>query len=917
MSTKVNGQVFEQVPRPGQCLRTYLRDLGWQGVKKGCDSGDCGACSVWLDGKPVHSCVVPARKGIRHEITTIEGLAEGDQLHPMQEQFLQAQGYQCGFCTAGMIMTAAGMTHEQLGDLPRSLRGSLCRCTGYRAIHDAIEGRSNVVASAEPGCAVGTSLVAVEGRGVVTGTVEFSLDHKMQDCLHLQVVRSPHRHARAVTIDTTEAAAVPGVVQIFTPADVPPKLFSTALHENPLSDPADTLMLDEIARHIGQRMVAVVAETLSAAEEACRKVKIEWEILPSVMTPEEALADDAPELHVGEAKHRTLLSRRKNVLLDLSDGRGDVARGFAEADCIHEATYISPRVMAAQLETHGTITWIDAQGVINVRSATQAPFLTHEKLCYLFDLQPEQVRVLAKRVGGGFGNKQELLTEDLCVLATLRTGRPVQWEFTREEEFIGAPSRHPMVCRVKLGAKNDGRLTAIEMDVTSNTGAYGNHGTQTLFASTMAVKWYRCRNKAFHGRSVYTNNVPSGAMRGYGATQTDYAMESAIDELARKLGIDPLAMRRMNAVGPDDSLSLGYEPEDDFMGSEALEECFAIVERGLQDPRAGSPSPSGENWCVGQGVAMTMYESAPPTEHRSTASVELLPDGSYLVRVGTCEFGNGTSNVHVQVAATALGTTMDRVKIACGDTAASGWDTGAFASTGVTVAGKAVVQAAEALCERILGFAARHYGLDREKCSLGVDIITCGDFQVALSELGAVADAEGVLLAQERRAYGSPISNGFNVQGARVAVNKVTGEVRLLHFVAGCDAGTLLHPEQCRGQVEGGIAQGIGYALTEWHQIDDEGIVTNPTLRMYRMPNFADVPRIQVEFARGVDAFGPYGARGIGEAPITPTAPAIANAIHDATGVRFRHPPFTPPRIYKELQSALRGEVVGGNTPAA
>jgi len=901
MQIKVNGKVADREPHPGQCLRTYLRDLGWHGVKKGCDSGDCGACTVWLDGHPVHSCVTPARKGIRHEITTIEGMAQGEKLHPVQEQFLKAAGFQCGFCTAGMIMTTAALDSQQRADLPHSLRGSLCRCTGYRAIEDAINGVENVSLEAAPGAAVGTSLGALAGRGIVTGREEYTLDHNIEDVLHLKVVRSPHAHARALSIDTTAARAVPGVVAVFTHEDVEKKLYSTANHENYRCDPNDTVLLDSVARHIGQRVVAVVAESVAAAEEGCRQVNIEWEVLPSVRTPGEALHHDAPELHPERAKHGNILGHGKNVLFDLEEGRGDIEQGRALAHCVVEATYSTPRQMTAHLETHGSVTWVDGDGVLQVRTSSQTPFLTHEKLCYLFDLQPNSVCVFTKRVGGGFGNKQEVLSEDLCALATLKTGRPVQWEFTREEEFIGAPSRHPMIMKVMLAAEKNGKLTAMQMDVTSDTGAYGNHGSQTLYASTMAMKWYHCRNKHYSGRVVYTNNVPSGAMRGYGAAQTDFAIESAIDELARKLDLDPLEIRRINAVGPDDSMALGTHPEDDSMGNFALGECFDIVENALREG-PDITAPDGPEWSTGTGVAMTMFESSPPTEHRSTASVELKPDGTYLIRVGTAEFGNGTTTAQVQVAATALGTTPSRVALIHGNTSTSDWDTGAFASTGLNIAAKAVTQAAEALRDRIVGYAARSQGWLPAQCELLPDRVACQDRGISLVDLWKLADEEGVLLSQQRRAYGSPISNGFNVHATRVAVNKVTGEVRVLDYIAGVDAGTLINPEQARGQAEGAIVQGIGFALTEWHQIDEEGHITNPTLRMYRMPNFADVPAIKVVFAKGADAFGPYGAKGIGEPPITPVAPAIANAVRDATGVRFLDLPLVPPRIYGAFQ---------------
>lgn len=900
MSIQVNGQTFTRKPAPGQCLRTFLRDLGWHGVKKGCDSGDCGACTVWLDGQPVHSCVTSAMQACRHQITTIEGLATNGELHPVQEQFLKAPGFQCGFCTAGMIMTTAGMNEEQRSDLDASLRGSLCRCTGYRAIHDAIRGIGEIQESHAPGQAVGASVGALEGPGVVTGRVEYTMDHAIPGTLHLKVVRSPHPHARALRIDTSAAKAVPGVVEVFTWEDVPKKYFTTATHEDHLVDPSDTLILDQVARFIGQRMVAVVAETVAAAEEGCRRVEIEWQILPAVFDPEEAMQSGAPALH-GSAPHSFIQHPESNVLLEINDGRGDLEKGLAEADAIHEATYTTPRVSPAHLETHGSIAWVDRTGILNVRTSTQTPFPTREKLCYLFDLQASQVRVFAKRVGGGFGGKQEVLTEDLCVLAALRTGRPVQWEFTREEQFIGATTRHPMKIRVRLGARRDGTLTAMEMDVTSDTGAYGNHGGETLWGSTGAMKWYRCRNKRYAGRAVYTNNVPSGAMRGYGAAQPSFAMESAIDELARKLGLDPLAFRRKNAVGPCDNIALGKAPIDDAMGGYALDQLFDLVEEALAKGPS-IPPPEGEDWVVGCGLAMSMFESSPPTETRSEASIELRPDGHYDLAVGTCEFGNGTTTVHAQFAATALNTNVDRISLAHGDTASSAWDTGAFASTGLNVAGKAVALAATALHDRILEYAAHRFELPAADCTLEAEGVRCGDRLIPIEELCARADEDGMALSQARRAYGSPISNGFNVHGARVAVNRLTGEITLLQSVAAVDAGVVVNPAQARGQVEGAVAMGVGFALTEWLQNGEVGDVLNPTLRMYRMPNFADLPRIEVLFADSSDAFGPFGAKGVGEPPIDPVAPAIANAIHDATGVRFRDLPFTPPRIYGPLQ---------------
>jgi hypothetical protein len=347
---------------------------------------------------------------------------------------------------------------------------------------------------------------------------------------------------------------------------------------------------------------------------------------------------------------------------------------------------------------------------------------------------------------------------------------------------------------------------------------------------------------------------------------------------------------------------VGGAPVDDCLGSYGLDQCLDAV-GGAIEAGPSLPVPDGPEWSTGVGYAMSMYDTAPPTEHRSEASVELLPDGTYLVRVGTCEFGNGTTTSHLQFAAAALGTGMDRVAIRHGDTAESGWDTGAFAQTGLFVAGRAVARAAQGLRDRIVDYTERLAG-DGGRVALLAESVTVGDRRITLEELWRRADADGVALSQSRKAYGSPVSVGFNVTGVCAAVNSITGEIRLLQVAHAVDAGRVINPQQLRGQVEGGVTMGIGFAMTEWWQMDDEGTVLNPGIRMYRMPNFADVPPIQVSFADDEDSVGPFGAKGCAESPIDPVAPAIANAVADATGVRIRELPLVPPLIFAQLYDA-------------
>jgi putative selenate reductase molybdopterin-binding subunit len=900
MTYTVNGTTFDEEPRPGQCLRTFLRALGHQGVKKGCDAGDCGACTVWLDGNPVHSCITPAFRADGHEVTTIEGLGSPEDLHPMQRQFRDAPGFQCGFCTPGMIMTSASLTDAQKQDLPRALKGNLCRCTGYRAIEDAINGVTGIEEAA-PGKAVGTSVAAPAATGVVTGRVEYTMDTEIEGMLHLKVLHSPHAHARIVSIDKTAALAVPGVHRVYTWEDVPRKLFTTAIHTDHLVDPDDTYILDNVMRFAGQRVVAVVADTIGAAEEGCRKVIVDYDVLPAVFDPEEAMADGAPQLHGSDDPF--VHDPVHNILLEIHGHVGDVEAGFAEADVIHEGTYFSPRVQHAHLETHGSIAWME-NGRLNVRTSSQSPSIAKVKLAHLFDLRPDQLRVFCKRVGGGFGGKQEVIAEDLVALATLDTGRPVCFEYTREEEFTTASPRHPMKLTIKLGARADGTLTAFQVRNVSNTGAYGNHGGETLFAGGAAVMIYRCANKKFDAYSVYTNNVPSGALRGYGMTQPAFAVESAMHELAVALNMDPLELRRRNIVRPGDALvALDDHPDDVSFIEDGLSQCIDLVDDALARSAAQDGQALGEDWLVGAGAASSIHETAPPTEHLSEAWVTLGDDCVYELAIGTVEFGEGTSTAHVQIAASLLGTTPSRIRLVQSDTDRTGFDTGAFASAGLFVAGNAVQYASTALRDRILAFAAAHTGVDVASCSMDDDGVVCGGTRVSLADLVDAARSRGIRFTVARKAYGSPRSVVSNTHGFRIVVHRVTGEIRIRYSVQATDAGVVINPAQVRGQVEGGVAQGIGFALTENFHVNSNGVMVNPNLRNYRIPTYADIPRTEVLLADSTDSVGPMHSKGMAECCINVVAPALANALENATGVRYRDLPLTPERIYDRIGS--------------
>ncbi|MCW2787487.1 MAG: aldehyde oxidase, partial [Marmoricola sp.] len=835
----VNGRVQDVAPRPGQCLRTYLRDQGGVEVKKGCDAGDCGACSVLVDGVPTHSCIFPAVRAGGCDVTTVAGLGTPESLHPVQQRFVDAAGFQCGFCTAGMIVTASTLASTDEADLPRLMKGNLCRCTGYRSIRDALAGTVNTVQPAA-GQAHGASVAAPAGTRVVTGLERYALDEPATGLLHLTILGSPYPHARIVAIDTARASALPGVHLVLTHHDVPDLLFSTARHEDRGDDPDDTRILDPVLRFRGQRVAAVVADSVAIAEAACRLIEVRYDVLPAVHDPAAARLPGAPLVHGDKDAAVSRISEPgRNVVAQLHGEYGDVDAALAQAAATVSGTWQTARVSHAALETHGARGWVADDGSLVIRTSSQVPFLVQKELARLLDLPLDRVRVVVGRVGGGFGGKQELLVEDLVALATLRTGRAVQYELTREDQFTIIPCRHPMRVAVTLGARSDGTLTAMQVDVLSDAGAYGNHSVGVMFHSCHeSIAVYRCANKRVDAEAVYTNNLPSGAFRGYGLGQVIFAIESAMDDLARELGLDPIELRRRNVVVPGDPLVVIEVEEDDLtFGSYGLDQCLDLVDDAL---RTGAGEQVPEGWSTGAGAALAMIATIPPRGHYSNVRVTVDATGEYVVDVGTAEFGNGTTTVHVQLVADEVGTTPDRVRVRQSDTATAGYDSGAFGSAGSVVAGKAVHLAAERLRASLLDLAG------------GAGVL--GPLGVTRPDGVLVSFAELVPepLSASGSHDGTPRSIAYNVQGFRVAVDPATGEVRILQSVQAVDAGVVINPEQLRGQVEGGTAQGIGSALYEEMVLRDGEVLTR-TFRNYRVPQMVDIPTTEVLYAATVD----------------------------------------------------------------
>ncbi|BAZ33379.1 4-hydroxybenzoyl-CoA reductase [Cylindrospermum sp. NIES-4074] len=857
----VNNQAYTETCHPGTSLLSLLRQLGWFGVHRVCETGDCGACTVWVNDTPIHSCIYPAMRIANQSVTTIEGLYQ----NKIQQAFLQAQGFQCGFCTPGMIMSAANLPELSEDELRFALKGNLCRCTGYQAIIESIllsqnpnlPTHNSVINTQH---SVGESIPKQDGAAIVTGKASYTGDIAPPGLLHLKILRSPFPHARIQKIDAAAAKKLPGVVAIFTHADVPRIAYTTAGHAEPVPDPLDHYLLDYKVRFIGDRVAAVVAESPSIAEQACELIAVEYEILPHVIDPIQAM-NSGIVIH-NEPESSQIPDKNRNIAGQIFLESGDLKQGFAEADLIVENTYNLPAVQHVHLEPHITISWLEADSYLVVRSSTQVPFHCQRLLSQILNLPQDKIRVYKAQLGGGFGNKQEILSEDLCAFATLKTGKPVQWEFTRKEEFTATNSRHAMTIKIKTGVKADGKIVAQDMEIIGNTGAYGNHGQTVVFlAGYIPLGLYRCANKRLQGFAVYTNTMPAGAFRGYGATQGTFAMESQIDEIAQKLNIDPVEMRLKNLICPGDLIKLGNSQDHfNLIGSYAVPECWQKVTQSLGYVSGTPPTVIG-SLRRGVGFAVSMQGSGLSKIHIAQVKLSRLANEKYELRTGSVDVGTGSDTTLRQIAAEVLNVTITDINIITGDTKNTPFDAGSYASATVYISGQAVKLAAEKL-------------LKTNETSV---------------EVSYAAD-ESTLT--------------FAVQGVEVEVDTETGKVQVLRCVQAIDLGKAINPRICQGQAMGGIGMGIGYALTEELLFDQQGRILNPTLREYRIPTAADMPPIEVILVEKADPHGPFGAKGVGEITINCTAPAIANAIAHATGCRLYQLPMTPERIWQKLKNS-------------
>ena len=753
----------------------------------------------------------------------------------------------------------------------------------------------------------------VDSVKLATGRGTFVDDIALPALLHARILHSPHAHARIARIDASQARAMPGVACVLTHHDVPRVAYTTAGQGWPEPSPYDSFMLDDKVRFVGDRVAVVAADDPELALRACEAIKVEYEVLPAVLDPEQAMARGAPVIH-DEKDATGIKDPARNVAAEVTAQVGDVAKGFAEAEQILEQTYRVPYVQQSSIEPHITITWLDEDNRLMVRTSTQVPFHVRRIIAPLLGIPIRRIRVIKPRIGGGFGGKQEILVEDLCGMITLRTGRPVRLEYSREEELTAARTRHPQIVTVKSGVR-DGRFTALEMRVIENTGAYGTHALTVMSVTgNRALSLYRCPNLRYEARAVYTNLAVAGAFRGYGCPQGFFALESHVDEVAASLGEDPLEFRRRNHVQEGDDqpiaevLGEGKEGFKQIIRSCGLPQAIQLGARaiGWKD-RARKKKAGNGPVRRGVGMAIVMQASGIPGVDMGAASIKMNEDGSFNLLMGATDIGTGADTMFCQIAAESLGVTVEKIIPYSSDTDMTPFDPGAYASSTTYVSGRAVEKASRLVLQQITEVGAKMLEMRPEDAVVHAGKVCAPDGrfvtyeQVCLSSLYQ-KDQFQIMATASHMSYESPPP--FAAVFVEVDVDTETGLVRVLRIVEAVDCGQVVNPQMAEGQVEGAALQSLGYALYERMPFDAEGRMQFRSFRDYTIATASDAPELTTILVPTHEPSGPFGAKAIAEIPINGPAPAIANAVAHATGVRIREIPLTPERVLTALEEA-------------
>lgn len=997
----INGQEFPLRVEPNERLLDTLRKLGFFSIKSGgCEHGECGACTILFDGRSVNSCTMLTVQAEGHLIQTVEaegehpdhGWKKTEGLSVIQEAFVEVGAIQCGYCTPAMVLTAKALLDRNPNpdqeQVRNALSGVLCRCTGYvkpvQAVLRAaailrgeevlpVNGPIDVTEALRPSDepndggmpvtngkdvltetkilpklkivdphnamkTVGHAETKVDAVKLVQGKPVFTADFEKRDMLYAKVLRSHYAHAEIKNIDTSRAEALPGVVAVLTWKDLPRVAYSTAGQSHPIPGPLDSFSLDHKVRFVGDRVAFVAAESVAIAEAALDLIDVEYEVLEPLLDPSQAMNEGAPLIH-DEPEYVNFADSdpTRNLAAEIRIDIGDVDKGFAEADRIFEGDYDVPKVQQAHIEPHVVLTYWDEDDRLVITTSTQVPFHVRRQLAPVLDLPIKRIRVIKPRIGGGFGGKQEVLVEDVAAHLTIATGKPVLYEMTREEEFVGARTRHPMRIHLKTGLKNDGTITANEMYCLSDTGAYGCHAL-TVAGNTghkaMAIyvgdgEYRKDPNIRFYSDVVYTNTVPSGAYRGYGVPQGFWPVERHMENIAREMGLNPIEFRLKNALRSGEihpfskAWSEGREPKPETIYTIGLEDC---VEQGRMaidwDHKFNNQQwhivPGQKHLRKGIGVAMVMQGTAIPYLDMGGASIKMNDDGSFNLLVGATDLGTGSDTVLAQMAAETLGVPVEDFVVYSSDTDFTPFDKGAYASSTTYISGTATVKAAEKVAERIRVRASMMFAEEGKTVSPDEIILEdrkaiapSGEFytmkEIGLNSLHQTDQEQIMAVASHMSPVAPP---PFAAQFAEVTVDVESGMVTVDKLVMAVDSGVIINPVTASGQIEGGMAQALGYVVSEEMRYDKDGQPREKDFVDYHIFRADEMPELTTIFVETYEPSHPYGAKAVAEIPLDGVAPAVGNAILDACGVALNTIPAIPERIWRHLKGLSSEEEV-------
>ena len=985
----INSNKHEVDCAPSETLLAVVRRLGYYGVKFGDEGGLSGADTVLLDGTPVNAGSMLAAQAEGHNIVTIEALGEHpeqgwkktDGLSPLQQAFVESGAIQCGFCTPAQILAAKALLEKNSNPSEEQVReaiaGVLCRCTGYLKPVQAVLKAAAVMRGDEPfpidtinwdfGApktdsplggfdspqltgvmtrpkvvvtpesqtwqTVGKPEKKVDAVKLVQGKPAFAADMDVRGMLYAKVLHSPHAHARIKKIDTSKAKELKGVAAVLTWQDIPRVVYSTAGQSDPIPGPLDTFSLDHKVRFVGDRVAFVAAETPEIAEKALSLIDVEYEILDSILDSRKAMEPDAIRIH-DEPEYVNFADSNpeKNLAAHIRIDIGDVEKGFKEADHIFEAEYEVPKVQQVSIEPHVCITYWDEDDRLVIRTSTQVPFHVRRMLAPVLNLPVKRIRVVKPRIGGGFGGKQEVLMEDVPAHLTIATKRPVIYEYTREEEFVAARSRHPMRVKMKTGVKRDGTITANAMYALSDTGAYGCHAltvTGNTGHKAMALyvgdgEYRTSPNIQFYADVVYTNTPPAGAFRGYGVPQGYWPVERHMEKIARALNLDPIDFRLKNTIRPGEyhpfstAWNEGRKPRPEIIQTVGLETCVAQGRAaiawddkyGNEAWRASTPLRSAQRgkFRKGIGIAMVMQGTAIPYLDMGGASIKMNDDGSFNLLVGATDLGTGSDTVLAQMAAEVLGVPLEDMICYSSDTDFTPFDKGAYASSTTYISGAAAVKAAKIVAERIKARATMMLGIPESESSnvrlsnrqaIAPDGRTVSFTEIALHSLHKDKQEQIMGVAS----YVSPVSPPpFAAQFAEVTVDTETGAVTVDKLVMAVDSGVIVNPLTASGQIEGGMTQALGYAVCEEMRYDKKGNAIERDLDRYHIFRADEMPELETIFVETFEPSHPFGVKAVAEIPMDGVAPAVGNAILDAIGVNVDVIPTTPERVWQAIK---------------